>query len=367
MVVKEVDMYINSIELNNFRNYDNEIVYLKPGLNVIMGDNAQGKTNLLESIYLASIGKSPRVSKEKDLIKWNSTFAKITIEYVKNEINHKKLEIFLSTTQNKSIKVNGYYLKKISQLLGEIYTVYFSPDELGLVKNGPNERRRFLDIAICQFDSNYFYNLNKYFEILEQRNRLLKSSTNPKVIGDTLSIWNEQLASYGAKIIYSRLQFINILSSIASDIHLDLTDGKETFRIEYVGIIDTDIKCIESKLLQAIEDSKDKDIALGYTCVGPQRDDIKLIVNDIDIRSFGSQGQQRTVALTLKLAEMEVIRKESGESPILLLDDVLSELDDTRQNKLLEKIKNYQTIITCTKFNNSTDANIILIENGKKL
>ncbi len=359
-------MYIKSIELNNFRNYDNETVYLQKGLNVIVGDNAQGKTNLLESVYLSSIGKSPRTSKEKELIKWNSTFAKITLEYVKHETNHKKLEIYLSNTQNKSIKINGFYLKKISQLLGEIYTVYFSPDELNIVKAGPNERRKFIDIAISQFDKNYFYNLNKYFEILEQRNKLLKSSNNYKTVSDTLAIWDEQLASFGAKIIYTRLGFVNILSHIAHDVHQDLTDGKENFRIEYVGIHSTDVKDIEKKLLVALNDCRDKDISLGYTNVGPQRDDIKLIVNEIDIRSFGSQGQQRTVALSLKIAEMEVITGETHDTPILLLDDVLSELDESRQSKLIERISQYQTILTTTQYNIQSDAHIIYINSGKQ-
>ena len=274
--------------------------------------------------------------------------------------------VFAQSGQNKSININGYYLKKISQLLGEIYTVYFSPDELNLVKSGPNERRKFLDIALCQFDANYFYNLNKYYEILEQRNKLLKSTTNTKVISDTLPIWNEQLASFGAKIIYTRLQFINILSSIASDIHSYLTDSKEKFRMEYLGIIDTDQKIIEQKLLANLLDSIDKDISLGYTTVGPQRDDIKLIVNEIDVRSFGSQGQQRTVALTMKLAELEVIKRQTGDSPILLLDDVLSELDKERKEKLLNAISPYQTILTCTHFDSSISSNIITINNGKK-
>ena len=241
-------MFIKSIELNNFRNYNNEIVYLSQNLNVIVGNNAQGKTNLLESIYLASIGKSPRTSKEKELIRWNSTFAKITMEYVKHSTNHKKLEIFLSNNQNKSIKVNGYYLKKISQLLGEIYTVYFSPDELNIVKNGPNERRKFLDIAICQFDKNYFYNLNKYFEVLDQRNRLLKSSNNAKTVADTLAIWDEQLALFGSKIVYTRLQFVNLLSNIANSIHKELTENKEILRLEYTGVNDTTEENIQKKL-----------------------------------------------------------------------------------------------------------------------
>jgi len=358
-------MHIKSIELNNFRNYDNEVVYLDKNLNVVVGNNAQGKTNLLESIYLASIGKSPRTSKEKELIRWSSTFAKVTMEYVKHSNIHKKLEIFLSNTQNKSIKINGYYLKKISQLLGEIYTVYFSPDELNIVKNGPNERRKFLDIAICQFDKNYFYNLNKYFEVLDQRNRLLKSSNNAKTIADTLAIWDEQLAIFGAKIVYTRLKFVNILSSIASQIHKELTENKEVLRLEYTGVNDVTEDNIKAKLLQGLIDCRDKDISLGYTNVGPQRDDIKLIVNEIDIRSFGSQGQQRTVALSLKLAELEVIKSETHETPILLLDDVLSELDNDRQLKLISKVKEYQTIITCTEFKHNIDYNEIKINDGK--
>ncbi len=358
-------MYIKSIQLNNFRNYDNETVYLTPGINVVVGNNAQGKTNLLESIYLASIGKSPRTAKERELIRWNSTFAKITIEYVKQVKSHKKIEIFLSTSNNKSIKINGYYLKKISQLLGEINTVYFSPDELNIVKSGPNERRKFLDIAICQFDKNYFYNLNQYFTILEQRNKLLRTRGNSQTIWDTLDIWNDQLATYGSHIIYTRLQFINLLSSIAAEVHNTLTEGTETFRLEYNGIVGTDIKAIKQQLLSDLLDAREKDIALGYTSVGPQRDDIKIIINDIDIRSFGSQGQQRTAALTLKLAELEVINNEVKDTPILLLDDVLSELDSSRKNKLLQAVSNYQTIITCTEYNEAIDANIITINEGK--
>jgi len=359
-------MYIKSIELNNFRNYANETFYLDKGLNIIVGNNAQGKTNLLESVYLASIGKSPRTNNIKDLIKWDSTFSKATMEYVKNDTNHRKLEIFLSNNQQKSIKVNGYYLKKTSQLLGEIYTVYFSPDELDIVKQGPSERRKFLDIAICQFDKNYFYNLNKYHEILDQRNKLLKSNSNAKTIKDTLDIWDEQLAKFGSKVIYQRLQFVNILSSIAKDIHSNLTDGKEILRLEYAGIVDTDLKVIESKLIKSLEAVKDKDISLGYTTVGPQRDDIKLIVNEIDIRAFGSQGQQRTVALTLKLAELEVIRRETLDTPILLLDDVLSELDDARQAKLISEIKDFQVLLTCTAFNLDFPCHKIIINSGKQ-
>ena len=341
-------MHIKNITVNNFRNYNNQTVELGDNLNVIVGDNAQGKTNLLESIFLCTIGRSPRTTKDKDLISWNAEFAKVSLD-VEKKVGKSKIELFLFRNQNKAVKINQIGIQKIGQLLGTVNAIYFSPDELKLIKDSPDERRKFMDIDLCQFDRNYFYDLANYNKILQQRNKLLKSSTE-QVLKDTITIWNEQLATYGAKIIYSRLALIENLKPVVRDIHKMLTDGKEELEIEYQGYVADTENDLKLLLLKKYEESIDKDIKLGFTTVGPHRDDIKIASNGIDLRSFGSQGQQRTAAITLKLAELEVFKSNIGEYPVLLLDDVLSELDDNRQMQMLKFVSKVQTVITCTSF-----------------
>lgn len=342
-------MIIKSIELVNYRNYDNQLVELSPSLNVLIGNNAQGKTNMLEGIFLCAIGRSPRTTKDKELIKWGCSFSKITLEINKND-GRKKIEMFLFADQNKAIKINSMTIKRMGELMGEFNAIYFSPDELKLVKDAPDERRRFMDIDLSQFSKNYFYSLSKYNEILMQRNKLLKTSSSKSVILDTVGVWNEQLAEYGSKIIFARMGLLDKLKVYANKSHMYLTNKKEKLELSYTGLVADTLFEIKDKLLNEYSNTIDKDIELGYTTVGPHRDDIKITINDIDVRHFGSQGQQRTVALSLKLAELEVFKENLGEYPVLLLDDVLSELDSDRQIKLLEKIKNIQTIITCTDF-----------------
>ena len=356
-------MKINNIELTNFRNYKSQQVFFNDGLNVLVGNNAQGKTNLLESIFLFAIGKSVRTSHIQDLINWNCTFGKITLEMLKKNIS-KKIEFYIFQNQNKSIKINGFSIKKISELLCEFNAVYFSPDDLKLVKESPNERRKFMDICLSQINKNYFFMLNKYNKILLQRNKLLKSTTNKDVIAQTIEIWNEQLATCGAYIINERLNFINILKDLVQPIHSYLSSDKEIINLSYVGKTGSSCDEIRELLINKYKEDINKDIQLGYTSTGPHRDDIKIVLNDIDVRNFGSQGQQRTCALTLKLAELEFIKQNTGEYPVLLLDDVLSELDSTRQIKLLEKIKDIQTIITCTSFDFPIKATKFTVENG---
>lgn len=356
-------MQIKNLSLTNYRNYSNQTVELSEGLNVIIGKNAQGKTNLLESIFLCAIGKSPRTTKNKDLIKWGSDFAKISLKVAK-KIGKSDIDLYLFTNQNKAIKIDKIGIKKIGQLLGTFNAIYFSPDELKLIKESPDERRRFMDIDLSQFDKNYFYALSHYNQVLQQRNKLLKSP-DINAIKDTISIWNEQLAGYGANIIMSRLQLIESLKSHTKTIHKFLTSDNEDLELSYVGYTAENVDQLKSLLLKKLDESLDKDIHLGFTTVGPHRDDIKISANNIDLRSFGSQGQQRTASLTLKLAELATFQERLGEYPVLLLDDVLSELDETRQKKLLEFISPIQTLLTCTEFNFSIPHTKYFVCDGK--
>ncbi len=359
-------MKISSIELKDFRNYKYEKVNLADNLNLLIGENAQGKTNLLEGIYFSTIGKSFRTNKESDLINWDSNHAETLIEFKKIG-GSKKISVRLNKVGKKMIKINGVGITKISELIGTMNAVLFSPSDLDIVQDSPTPRRTFIDISISQINKSYFYFLNRYQKILAERNKLLKSRKSEKTIYDTISIWNEALANFGSKIIMYRIKFISLLSKYAKAEHLYLTSGKDDLDIYYAGITAENEREIEKILISEYEKNFEKDLNLGYTSIGPHRDDIKLIVNDKDARTFGSQGQQRTIALSLKLAELEIYKDETGEYPILLLDDVLSELDTHRQSRLLEKSTKIQTIITSTHIPKETpsSANIIKIKNAK--
>lgn len=356
-----MNMKATKIELKNYRNYSSATLSLKDGLNVLMGKNAQGKTNLLESIFLCSIGKSIRTSKDKDLIKWGEEMAKVTLWFNKNNVN-KKIEFFIFKNQSKAIKINGITIHRMGELMGEFNSVYFSPDELRLVKSSPDERRRYMDISLSQYDKRYFYALNKYNKILAQRNKLLK--TGGKDISETVGIWNESLAKCGAYIINQRIAFVDKINVFAKNVHSYLTDNQENLEISYAGVMGKDIESIEKKLLSGLEESLEKDLNLGFTTVGPHRDDLKIISNNIDIRYFGSQGQQRTCALSLKLAELDFFNETFSTYPVLLLDDVLSELDKNRKEKLLKYVSKFQTILTTTEFEFDSPHSEYVVENG---
>ncbi len=363
-------MEINSVKLNNFRNYAAGEINFLPGVNFIVGQNAQGKTNLLESIYLVSVGKSPKNSKDKQIIKFGEERARVEIVF-NTLAGRKNISIILDKQNKKFIKINNLNILKLTELVGNLSVVYFSPDELKLVKEVPEDRRNFLDISISQFDKVYLYNLIKYNKILKQRNTILKGnfSYNSKV--EQLSLFTPQLISTAADIILTRLKFVEKLTPIAKDIHTQITQT-ETLDISYSYTLPNTSETSNLKQLVVDDLTKqfasilDKEIELGYTCLGPHRDDLIFKINNLDCRQFCSQGQQRTVALVLKLSLMEVIKKEIKEYPILLLDDVLSELDDSRQNRLLNFCTNYQTLITCTALP-QTDINYnkISISNGK--
>ena len=340
-------MIIKSLELSDFRNYESLCIHFDRGVNILFGDNAQGKTNILEAIYVSATTKSHKSSKDKDIINFEKEEAHIRTYLEKDEIET-RVDMHLRKSKTKGIAIDGVKIKKAAELLGLLNVVFFSPEDLSIIKNGPAERRRFIDMELCQLDNFYLYNLNNYNKIVNQRNKLLKDLYYNPTLKDTLTIWDSQLLSYGSKIIERRIQFIEQINGIIKEIHSNLSGGKETLRIEYEPNITID--AYEKELNY----SQDKDIKLKQTTVGPHRDDISFMVKkageekEIDIRKYGSQGQQRTAALSLKLSEIELVRKVTKDTPVLLLDDVLSELDSNRQNYLLNSIGDIQTIITCT-------------------
>ena len=358
-------MNIENVTLKNFRNYENLTIKLKPLLNVFKGLNAQGKTNFLESIYFSSIGKSPKTTKEKDLILWGKDEAKITVE-VKKQYFTQKIETFISKNTKKAIKINGLHIRKIGDLIGELPVVYFSPDEIGLIKDGPSDRRRFMDIDISQINKSYFYLLCRYEKILAERNKLLKETKNIENLYRTIDLWDTQLADVASKIIYFRLEFIDKIKEPAKNVHSKITSNKENLEIKYQGFQNRSIEELKEKLLKSYKTNLKRDFDFGYTTIGPHRDDIEIKINDIDIREFGSQGQQRLATLSIKVAELSLFESILKEKPILLLDDVLSELDAKRCKNFLEQVKEYQTILTTTKFNRKIDENsaVFVVKNA---
>ena len=334
-------MVIKSIELADYRNYDSLTMQFDKGTNILFGDNAQGKTNILEAIFVAATTKSHRGSKDREIIHFDKEEAHIRT-YLDKEGVETRVDMHLRKSKSKGIAIDGQKIKKAADLLGLCNVVFFSPEDLGIIKNGPSERRRFVDMELCQLDSFYLYNLNHYNKIINQRNKLLKDMYMNSDLKETLSIWDMQLVSFGSKIIERRRLFVEQLNEIIFDIHKKLSGGKEELLIKYEP--DVDIEEFEKKL----KFSQDRDMKSKMTSVGPHRDDFSFMVGDVDIRKYGSQGQQRTAALSLKLSEIELVKRIAKDTPVLLLDDVLSELDSNRQNYLLNSIGNIQTIITCT-------------------
>lgn len=358
-------MEITKLKLFNFRNYIEENFDFSDGLNILVGKNAQGKTNALEAVLYFAIGKSFKNIKDKELIYFGKESGNIKIE-VKKKYSKLKIDSYLFQKEKKSIKINSIPIKKIGELFTHFNAVYFAPDELRLVKETPQDRRRFMDIDISQTSKVYFYNLGQYEKVLANRNKLLKDCKSKQELENTIDIWNRQLALIASNIILYRLRFLNALSPIAQKIHGYLTDNQENLSLSYTGETGESKEEIYNNLLKKLEENFEKDYALGYTSIGPHRDDIKIKINDKDVKLYASQGQQRTCALSLKLSELEIMENASGEKPVLLLDDVLSELDETRKRKLLEFAKNYQTILTTNEFNfENLECTIFKIENGK--
>lgn len=357
-------MKVKNLKLINFRNYKTQDIAFCDGLNVIVGNNASGKTNMVESIYYSGLGKSPRTFQDKELICWGEEYAYIKIELSKKYRNH-IIEIHIDKNGKKRIAIDKIPVRKINELIGIINIVYFSPDELDIIKESPVLRRNFLNISLSQQKKSYYSALVRYNKILAQRNKLLKTEYDQKVIKETLPIWDIQLAEVGTEIIIERYEFCKKMQQVIESIHGELTCGEEKLSLAYESKINLDDKQkMKDEFLALLAGSIDKDINLKYTTVGCHRDDINIKINDIEVRKFGSQGQKRTTALSLKLAEVKLFEMETGEKPILILDDVLSELDGRRQSKLLEHIKEVQTLLTCAEFDGECKK-IIKVANGK--
>ena len=335
-------MFIENLALNNYRNYDNADINFSDGINILYGDNAQGKTNIIEAIYMTATTKSHRGSKDKEIIEFGKDESHIRTELKKNDIGH-RIDIHLRKNKSKGIAIDMIPIKRSADLFGMINIILFSPEDLSIIKNGPSERRRFMDMELCQLNRVYYNNLSTYNKILNQRNNQLKEDMYGKN-QDILDVWDSQLIDYGLKIIKERNNFINMINEIIEEIHGHLTNDKESLKLIYDKNVSENIFSIE------LCEKRNVDIRMMNTSVGPHRDDIIFMINDIDVRKFGSQGQQRTVALSLKLAEIELVKRIINDNPILLLDDVMSELDTKRRDALLSSISSIQTIITCTGY-----------------
>lgn len=356
-------MIIKSIDLKNFRNYEIENIEFDDKTNIFYGDNAQGKTNVLEAVYVSGTTRSHKGVKDAEMINFDSNEAHIKSVIRKKNIDY-RIDMHLKKNKAKGIAVNGIPIKKSSELYGIVNIIFFSPEDLNIIKMGPAARRKFMDMELCQLDKIYVSNLINYNKSVDQRNRLLKDIFINSALEDTLDIWDSNIVKYGSEIIRRREEFIDNLNSIIGKIHLTLSGGKENLLIKYEPSVS--ISEFEKNLFEL----RERDKKTKMTGCGPHRDDIIFSINGIDIRKYGSQGQQRTTALSLKLAEIELVKQSTGDTPILLLDDVLSELDSNRQNYLLNSIHDVQTIITCTGLdefiNNRFDVNrIFKVTNGK--
>ena len=339
-------MKVTQISVNNYRNLAKQTMLPNGGLNIFTGDNAQGKTNLVESVYLCCIGKSPRTDKDKDLICWGKDRALVKVKYL-CRFGEGEIEVALTNGAKKQISVNSVPIGKIGELMGYLNCIYFSPNEIKIISQSPQERRRFLDIDLCQTDKNYFYSLTRFNKALQQRNNLLKQARTLEEVNETVFVWDRQIAEEGARVIAKRKNFCEKLKVYAKQSHSTLTDNEENLELEYVTQIKGEtVAEITENYLKLLQNNTEKDFQLRHTSVGCQRDDVSLSINGSDVRSFGSQGQLRTTALSLKLAELQIFKNLIGEYPILILDDVLSELDVDRQRRLLNFDPELQILLT---------------------
>ena len=360
-------MYIKQLFLKNFRNYEEQTISFTDGINILTGANAQGKTNAAEAIFLLCTGYSPRANRDRLLVRHGQECAQIKGEAC-SRYGEVSVRIDFNKADKKSVYINELQVLKIGELLGNINSVFFNPSELKLVQESPEDRRRFLNVSLSQMSKNYFYALQRYNKILSQRNNLLKDP-DYALIKETLPIWDEQLCKQAAKIIKSRNEFLSDISPIAEEKHALLSDGKETLKMKTEsGYYGTEEE-IAYALYQDLKTGLERDIRLGFTSIGPHRDDIKFSLNGEDVRVYGSQGQQRTVALSLKLAETETFYNKFKEYPILILDDVLSELDKKRQRKLVGATQHLQAVFTTTHLDRTIFKNVplnkIVVEGGK--
>ena len=334
-------MFIKRLQMLNYRNYNVLDISLGPHVNVFMGDNAQGKTNILEGIYYCAFARSHRTSKDRELINWNADNALLSVSVGRERLD-KRIDISILKDGKKAIQINKIKIKKIGELFGNFNVVMFSPEDLKIIKDSPGVRRKFIDMELCQLNPKYYYNLVQYNKVLNERNSILR---NRNINKDILEVYDMQLVEFGYNIIMERLEYIKKLNKYSEKIHSDITSGKEKIEFRYTSTI-KDLENIKDNFYALLE--KVRDSERGITSVGPHRDDFIVLINDIDTKSYGSQGQQRTAVLTIKFASLKIIKELTGEHPVLLLDDVLSELDFSRKRYILSTIGDIQTIITCT-------------------
>ncbi|MBQ1301910.1 MAG: DNA replication/repair protein RecF [Firmicutes bacterium] len=362
-------MYFKEIEIRNFRNYEYCKESFHPSINIFIGENGQGKTSLAEALYIMCLGRSFRTQKDREMIRFGEETSVVRTTVFKNERNV-RTEIILNRNEKKTVKINGVR-KKRADLAGHILVVEFSPDDLKILKEEPDKRRRFLNREISKLYPGYYEDLAIYTKILLQRNTLLKEgNTDPSL----LSVWNAELIKYGVKLIMRRESFIRRLNEISSRIHREITEGKEELSIGYDANVpfDEDPETIEIIFQEKMEAARDTDLLRGITSCGPHRDDLKVTINGIDVRRYGSQGQQRTAAIAIKLAEIQLMEEESGEKPVLILDDALSELDKSRQRYLIEALTGTQIFLTAASVSREIlehfpDKKIFEISDGKIL
>ena len=336
-------MQIDKIKLVNFRNYVNQEIVFDKHTNILYGNNAQGKTNILEAIYLLATTKSHRGSMDKDMIRLEQKEAFIHGYFTDRHI-HFNIDINLKKSKAKQVSVNKIKLNRLNELIGKVNVIVFSPEDLEIIKSSPSKRRSFIDTELCLINRIYMTNLSYYKKILEQRNKLLKkiAISNSKELLETLDIWDLQLVKYGCEIIEERSKFIDLISEIARELNFRITNNVEKLDVIYNPNIN------KNEFLEKLRSSRERDIHTLVTNVGPHRDDIEFYLNNIDVKTYGSQGQKRTVALVLKLSEIRLVKDVFNKDAILLLDDVLSELDRSRQTILLDMVEDSQTFITCT-------------------
>ncbi len=334
-------MFIESMELLNYRNYGQLHIDFHKGTNVLYGDNAQGKTNILEAVYVCCTTKSHKGSKDREIVKFGEEESHIKMIVRRDDVPY-RIDMHLKKNRTKGIAVNGIPIKKASELFGIVNVIFFSPEDLNIIKNGPSERRKFIDLELCQLNKLYVYNLVQYNKVIAQRNKLLKDMDGTSSLKETLDIWDIQLVKFGKEVIRLRTEFIRELNELIRGIHAHLSGEKEELSILYEPNV------TEALFEEMLIKNRQQELRQRLTLTGPHRDDLNFIVNGTDIRKFGSQGQQRTAALSLKLAEIELVKRTVKDYPILLLDDVLSELDSKRQEHLLSGIGHIQTLITCT-------------------
>lgn len=357
-------MRIKTLNLKNFRNYSDEHIDFSDGLNVLFGKNAQGKTNCAEAVFYLCTGISPRSRRDKQLIRHGEQSAEISATA---SGRYGDMEIYAKITEtSREFKLNGNKITKNAEILGNLFSVFFSPQELRLIQDGPDERRRFMNVSISQLSRPYYVALSRYNKILEQRNNLLKLR-DVSAVYDSLPVWDEQLSKYAAVVAWKRAEYIDMLSPIAKETHGFLTDGAEELDVKpdkkYKG---TQAE-LEKRFFNEFSANYERDMRLGFTSCGPHRDDLDIIINGADAKTYASQGQTRTAALSVKLAEVEIFKTLSGEYPVLILDDVMSELDLPRRKKLLARTAELQTILTCTHTERvlyGREANKIRIEGG---